>query len=75
MSYVDKIKKYGVEYDIHDTRADYNNLVGTVNQAINDGDINVGADYNNLVDTVNQAINNGDINIGDEDIFDATSIL
>lgn len=42
MSYVDKIKKYGVEYDIHDTRADYNNLVGTVNQAINNGDINVG---------------------------------
>ena len=42
MSYVDKIKKYGVEYDIHDIRADYNNLVGTVNQAINNGDINVG---------------------------------
>ena len=76
MSYVDKIKKYGVEYDIHDTRADYNNLVGTVNQAINDGDIHTGdIDYNNLVDTVNQAINNGDIHIGDEDIFDATSIL
>lgn len=75
MSYIDKIKKYGVEYDIHDTRADYNNLVGTVNQAINNGDINVDADYNNLVDTVNQAINNGDINIGDEDIFDATSII
>lgn len=76
MSYIDKIKKYGVEYDIHDTRADYNNLVGTVNQAINDGDIHTGdIDYNNLVDTVNQAINNGDIHIGDEDIFDATSIL
>lgn len=76
MSYIDKIKKYGVEYDIHDTRADYNNLVGTVNQAINNGDIHTGdIDYNNLVGTVNQAINNGDIHISDEDIFDATSIL
>ena len=76
MSYVDKIKKYGVEYDIHDTRADYNNLVGTVNQAINDGDIHTGdIDYNNLVNTVNQAINNGDIHVGAEDIYDATSIL
>lgn len=46
MSYVDKIKKYGVEYDIHDARADYNNLVDTVNQAINDGDIQGG---NNII--------------------------
>lgn len=41
MAKVNKIKKYGVEYDIEDARANPENIVATVNNAIDNGEIEV----------------------------------
>ena len=44
MASVNKIKKFGVEYDIEDVRANPENIVSTVNDAIDNGEIETGGE-------------------------------